>query len=233
MAAVVRSGFVQGLAAGAIGTSMMGVALVYVLHVQGIIHVSWLQVPPIRDVLSWVYDNLGLSIPVFALVLALFMRSLAELRRRLDASSPPDEVAQVDHLTDIWTSLFFGIGVIWTAIGMRGALIYALGDPAATAQAGAFAVLQRMVDGGILLALSTTIFGGIGGYLMRVFKTVAVGAALSRYYDQAARSQGTEIHATLTAIEGHLHALVNTRMTAKEMNYGSTALGPRDAALSS
>ena len=30
------------------------------------------------------------------------------------------------------------------------------------AEAGAFAVLERLVDGGILLALSTTIFGGVG-----------------------------------------------------------------------
>ena len=36
-------------------------------------------------------------------------------------------MVQLDHLTDIWTTLFFGTGVIWTAIGMRSALIFALG----------------------------------------------------------------------------------------------------------
>ena len=70
---------------------------------------------------------------------------------------------QLDHLTDIWTTLFFGTGDIWTAIGMRSALIFALGDRDVALQDGAFAMLERMIDGGILLALSTTIFGGIGG----------------------------------------------------------------------
>ena len=39
-------------------------------------------------------------------------------------------------------------------------------------------MLERMIDGGILLALSTTIFGGVGGYMMRVYKAVTLGARL-------------------------------------------------------
>ena len=41
--------------------------------------------------------------------------------------------------------------------------------------------------GGILLALSTTIFGGIGGYLMRVYKSVTLGPQLQQRYNAAAR----------------------------------------------
>ena len=113
---------------------------------------------------------------------------------------------QLDHLTDIWTTLFFGTGVIWTAIGMRGALIYALGDPDATIQQGAFAILERMVSGGILLALSTTIFGGIGGYLMRVYKALTLGSLLQRHYDGAARADTSEMRQSLYRIEQHLQS---------------------------
>jgi hypothetical protein len=111
---------------------------------------------------------------------------------------------QLDHLTDIWTTLFFGTGVIWTAIGMRSALIFALGDPEATVQQGAFAILERMVDGGILLALSTTIFGGIGGYAMRVYKAMTLGTLLQRHYDRAARVDTSSMRDSLQRIEQHL-----------------------------
>ena len=115
-----------------------------------------------------------------------------------------DKIVQLDHLTDIWTTLFFGTGVIWTAIGMRSALIFALGDRDAAMSQGAFAMLERMIDGGILLALSTTIFGGVGGYLMRVYKTVSLGADLQRRYDLAARADTSEMRESLARIERHL-----------------------------
>ena len=87
---------------------------------------------------------------------------------------------------------------------MRSALIFALGDPDSTVQAGAFAVLQRLVDGGILLALSTTIFGGIGGYLMRVYKSIALGSQLQQRYDRAARVDTSSMRDALHRIEAHL-----------------------------
>jgi hypothetical protein len=87
---------------------------------------------------------------------------------------------------------------------MRSALIFALGDRDAALSQGAFAMLERMIDGGILLALSTTIFGGIGGYLMRVYKTVTVGMQLQRCYDRAARADTSEMRQSLKRIERHL-----------------------------
>ena len=126
------------------------------------------------------------------------------MRRALLRDSPVNEIIQLDHLTDIWTTLFFGTGVIWTAIGMRSALLFALGEPDATLQAGAFAVLQRLVDGGILLALSTTIFGGIGGYLLRVYKSMAIGGMLQERYDTAARADTSDMKASLRRIERFL-----------------------------
>ena len=71
--------------------------------------------------------------------------------------------------------------------------------------AGAFEMLRRLVDGGILIALSTTIFGGIGGYLMRVVKTLSVGAALRRYYGQVMMAPTRELAAAVQRIEARLH----------------------------
>ncbi len=71
-----------------------------------------------------------------------------------------------------------------------------------------------MVNGGILLALSTTIFGGIGGYMMRVYKAVTLGALLQRHYDRAARVDTSSMRDSLQRIERHLkdrdHADVDT-----------------------
>ena len=65
-------------------------------------------------------------------------------------------------------------------------------------------MLERMSDGGIVLALSTTIFGGIGGYLMRVYKTITLGTQLQQQYDQAARADTSEMRESLQRIEKHL-----------------------------
>ena len=154
--------------------------------------------------LHWAYTNLGLSIAVFTALLLAYFVTLGRLRRALDDAKPINEIVQLDHLADIWTTMFFGTGVIWTAIGMRSALIFALGDREAALEQGAFAMLERMIDGGILLALSTTIFGGIGGYLMRVYKTMTLGMRLQQQYDIAARADTSKMQKSLKRIERHL-----------------------------
>ena len=196
--------FCKGLAAGALGTFVGGAAGLYVLNRLGIIHFADTVISNPGEWLHWAYTNLGLSIPVFAALLLAYFLTLGRLRRALEQSRPINQVVQLDHLVDIWTTLFFGTGVIWTAIGMRSALIFALGDRDAALAQGAFAMLERMIDGGILLALSTTIFGGIGGYLMRVYKTITLGAELQQEYDKAARADTSEMRASLHRIEKHL-----------------------------
>jgi len=205
-AAIRNGGFAGGLAAGVL-TGLIGAGGM-ILAADTFLAAGEPPGWTLAEALDWAYRNLGLSLPVFAVVLVLYVRSLARLRRRVARRASLDTVAHAEQLTDTWTSLFFGVGVIWTAIGMRGALLYALGDPAASVDDGAFAVLQRMVNGGILVALSTTIFGGIGGYLMRVVKTLTVGAPLRRYYEAAAGATGTEILATLGRIEAQLAVLI-------------------------
>ncbi len=196
--------FIKGMAAGGLGTLVGGAAALYVLGRMGIVRFDDTVVSSPGDWLHWAYTNLGLSIPVFAVLLLAYFVTVGRLRDALDRSKPINHILQLDHLTDIWTTLFFGTGVIWTAIGMRSALIYALGDRDAALAQGAFAMLERMIDGGILLALSTTIFGGIGGYLMRVYKTITLGSRLQHEYDKAARADTSEMRASLKRIEEHL-----------------------------
>jgi hypothetical protein len=196
--------FLRGLTAGATGTLVGGGALLYALSRYDVIAFADGRIPNPGKWLDWATMNLGSSIPVFAVLLLAFFFTLGRLRTLLEADGPLDRIVQLDHLTDIWTTLFFGTGVIWTAIGMRSALIFALGDPDSTTAQGASALLKRMVEGGILLALSTTIFGGMGGYLMRVYKAVALGTALQRHYDRAARSDTSNMCSTLERIEKYL-----------------------------
>jgi hypothetical protein len=196
--------FMRGLTAGALGTLIGGAATLYLLSRLGVVFFDDTAISRPGAWLHWAYMNLGLSIPVFAALLLAYFVTLGRLRNALSVSKPINHIVQLDHLTDIWTTLFFGTGVIWTAIGMRSALIYALGDRDAAMAQGAFAMLERMIDGGILLALSTTIFGGVGGYLMRVYKTITLGTELQQQYDRAARADTSEMRASLQRIEKHL-----------------------------
>ena len=183
-----RRDFLHGMVAGLSGTLVGGAALVYALARADLVELADTSLFSPGSWLEWAYTNLGSSIPVFAVLLIAFFVTLGRLRKSLDDDRAVNQIVQLDHLTEIWTTLFFGTGVIWTAIGMRSALIFALGDRETALSEGAFAMLERMIDGGILLALSTTIFGGVGGYMMRVYKTVSLGADLQHRYDRAARA---------------------------------------------
>lgn len=196
-----RDRFLPGMALGIVVTLIVGGLLVLPVSTDlaGIRRLA-------AAALAWVGGNLGWSLPLFGALLVLFGLSLQRLRREIRAQSPIETVAQQDHLVDIWINLFFGVGVIWTAIGMRSALVFALGDPGVSLDSGARAILQRMVEGGILLALSTTIVGGIGGYLLRVVKAIVVETDLRRYYDQQAHAATREIQALLASIDARLQA---------------------------
>lgn len=166
-------GFVSGVLAGALLTG-------------GALWLSGLAEP--GDGLSapwaeWIAVNLGHSAWVFAVVLLLWFGNLERLARELNATADARTVAQLDQLSDVWIHLFVGIGVIWTAVGMRAALQVTLGEPDAVLSGSAGSVLRGLVDGGILLALTTTIVGAVGGYLMRLGKTLWVGPALHAHYE--------------------------------------------------
>lgn len=129
--------------------------------------------------LNWAWLNLGWSLVIFGILGLLYIRSMNRLSRQLDAGEPALRIAHTEQVLDTWIGLFIGAGVVWTAIGMRAALIHALGNTDTVVETGAYGVLKRMVDGGILLALSTTILGAVGGYLMRLVKTIRLGSRLA------------------------------------------------------
>ena len=202
--------FLSGMLLGVVLSLMTGLVGVYLLIALDIVSVSVVDTPVLQSVSEWTRRNLGLSVLPFALTLGLYVHSLRTLARRLDDSAPQNEIGQLEHLTDIWTSLFFGIGVIWTAIGMRSALLFALGDPVAAAQSGAFAILTRLVDGGILTALTTTIVGGVGGYLMRVIKSSYLGTRLSCYYEEQDQRHAARVEHLLREIRESIGCLAPT-----------------------
>lgn len=200
-------GFLSGMLLGVVLSLLTGLVGVYLLIVLDIVAVSVVDTPGVQAVSEWTRRNLGLSVLPFGITLGLYVHSLRSLARRLDDGSPQNEIGQLEHLTDVWTSLFFGIGVIWTAIGMRSALLYAIGDPGMAAQSGAFAILTRLVDGGILTALTTTIVGGIGGYLMRVIKSSYLGTKLSRYYEEQEQRHAARVEHLLRDIRESIACL--------------------------
>ena len=206
------TGFSAGFITGALGVLIIATILLYMLNMSEVVAISVLEVPSVQRVLAWIYDNLRLSVIPFCLTFLFYTGSLLRLKRFLrDQHVSVEKIAQIDHLVDIWINLFFGIGVIWTAIGMRGALLEGLGDLNAqsAAKLGAFSILQRLVDGGILLALSTTIFGAVGGYLLRIVKLLAVGTQLKAYYNRLAEQQTEGVHSTLRSIDARLSQLVS------------------------
>lgn len=130
---------------------------------------------------DWATVNLGHSIWLFGACLLGYVVTLSTLRKRLSTHANYESVAQLDQLSDVLIQVFIGIGVIWTAIGMRNALVSTLAIPESLG-GNATHVLGRLVDGGILLALSTTIVGAIGGYLMRLIKSLTLGTSLTSFY---------------------------------------------------
>ncbi|MGB9437520.1 MAG: hypothetical protein WCB15_06230 [Desulfobacterales bacterium] len=204
--------FSGGFIAGALGALLLGVVLLYVLNMSEVLAISVLDVPSVQRVLSWAYENLRLSVVPFFLTLIFYTGAMWRLKHYLrDQGASVEKIAQADHLVDIWINLFFGIGVIWTAIGMRGALLEGLGNLNAhsAAKLGAFSILQRLVDGGILLALSTTIVGAIGGYLLRLIKSLAVGTQVRIYYSRVAKQQADAVNVVLESIDEQLNQLVS------------------------
>lgn len=232
MTSGILTNFVRGLALGVLLTVVAGTGVLVLLHVNQVLSISLLKKPGVASFLDWLAANLGLSIMPFALVLILYGVSLGRVLNLLERpETKPEDLVQANQLLDVWTNLFFGIGVIWTAVGMRSALIQALGglDPESASRLGAFAILQRLVDGGILLALSTTIFGAVGGYCLRVIKSLLVGRRLHGWFQQQAALKQEATNQTLEAMEAHLRSLNESRSLCLEADSPQHTAGTRAA----
>mgnify|MGYP001817265938 CR=1 FL=1 len=134
------------------------------------------RLPAVTSGLSVVWVNLGSSSVLFLLDLIGFLYTLGRMRSAVVAGDD-DEARYWSKFNLITVSLFFGIGVIYTAIGMQSALSHALGglEPAQADSVSSWMIFERLVNGGILTALTTTIVGGIGGFALRITRHLAIG----------------------------------------------------------
>lgn len=190
-------------------------AVLYALQATGVLeplNSEVVSASPVDTLTNWMVVNLKGSLIPFAAVFFVFLLLVGTLAEQLERNALVETLAQTEYLADLCTSLFFGIGVIWTAIGMRSALLAGLSglDSEVAAEVGAFAILQRLVDGGILLALSTTIVGGAGGYLMRVYKSLRIGGRLRRRYMQESLASEQAVLDKLDSINSNMQTLLQT-----------------------
>lgn len=194
--------FIVGFGSGLLLSVPAMLLAIYIASRTGWLAVSVTGSPGFSEAFDWLHINFGLSAVAFLLVFVAWAVNLGRLNTLLEAGADEQLVVQKDHLVDVLVAIFFGIGVIWTAIGLRSALISALAQP--DMLTGADGVLRRLVDGGMLTALSTTIFGGIGGYLMRLYKTVSTGPAMRSYFYELSRHESDRLFRLLSDIHVEL-----------------------------
>jgi len=153
-------------------------------------HSPWLINPA-----AFLYRHLRLSIVPFGLLLLLYVWLIGKIRMYLRGEQTKlSQLTYYDRLLNTTIATFFGVGVIWTAVGMETALMQALdgvGQGQETiADLSAWSLLERLVNGGLLLALSTTVFGGVCGYLLRMLKIVLIGKEWDRFVLQGSERHG-------------------------------------------
>jgi len=180
--------------------------------------------------LVWIQTNLGTSIWLFLLILVLYVKdfvfALNVLGKR--ATSPNTQVivelSGYQQRLSLYSSLFFGIGVLWTALGMRNGLVSSLGelDAMQASSIGAFGILERLVDGGILQALTTTVVGGGGGYLMRMATFTSLSQPLNVLYQRVQNDERIELLSCIKAIEGMMSTI--SRKNATGLVYDQSKL---------
>ena len=147
---------------------------------------DWLLHP-----LAALYRHLKLSIVPFGALFVLYFYLINRIRSELGKeNSVLSRLTFYDRLLNTTISMFFGVGVIWTAIGMETALMSALDGTGASTDMTAQGVLKNLVNGGLLLALSTTVFGGACGYMLRLLKIVFIGRNWDRIILKEADANG-------------------------------------------
>jgi len=148
---------------------------------------GWIRIavsfPWLLDPAALIYRHLRLSIVPFACLFLCYGYLVGRIRKILRGEGRAlAELTYYDRLLNATIATFFGVGVIWTAIGMEGALMNALGGIEQGKESlSALRLMERLVNGGLLLALSTTVFGGVCGYLLRFLKIVFVGREWDRF----------------------------------------------------
>jgi hypothetical protein len=157
---------------------VLGVALAFILSV------AFGSLDQIHGMTAWLSVNLGLSAPLFAALMIMGWSYLESLKQALNAHTKAE--AQISHLEqriDLVVALLFGVGVLYTAVGLRGALVQAIDGPSEQSASG---MLTALVNGGILSAMTSTVVGGVLGYGLRMLKLFRVGHGLDIYYSEQA-----------------------------------------------
>lgn len=157
---------------------VLGMALAFTLSV------AFGSLDQISGITAWLSMNLGLSAPLFAALTIMGWSYLESLKQALNADTKSE--AQITHLEqriDLVVALLFGVGVLYTAVGLRGALVQAIDGPSEQSASG---MLTALVNGGILSAMTSTVVGGVLGYGLRMLKLFRVGHALEIYYSEQA-----------------------------------------------
>ena len=156
---------------------------------------------------------LGYSVLFFVPVLFGYVLFFALLKTSLSRHKEgPDQLHDIRFYNsgmDMFITLFFGIGVLFTAWGLQNALVSAIGGVSKTEAGtlGAWGILQRLVNNGILIALWTTIVGGVGGYLMRFAKHFFLGRELIGLSSRRMEEEKGVFFERLEAIMLHLERI--------------------------
>ena len=195
----------------------MNRAYVCVAFVAGLFSVlltdAWVgQLPKsAQGLTNWLALNLGYSAPLFCVALLFVVHSMACLLEELGKDKCcSSRTFHLEHRVDIGISLLFGIGVLFTAIGIRDALTIAIDGEAAAINGGE--VLARVVNGGILSAMTTTVVGGALGYSLRVIKVLATGEKLEKVHARMMGEGLQKQEALLQCISSQLKTIGEPRI---------------------
>ena len=160
---------------------------------------------------NWLALNLGYSAPLFCVALLFVVHSMACLLEELGKDKCcSSRTFHLEHRVDIGISLLFGIGVLFTAIGIRDALTAAIDGEAAATNGGE--VLALLVNGGILSAMTTTVVGGALGYSLRVIKVLATGEKLEKVHARMMGEGLQKQEALLQCISNQLKTIGEPRI---------------------
>ena len=165
------------------------VLLFYGLNMTGYIKIAKPLPQWIMNPVGFAIMHLRSSLIFFIILFCFYVCFVMKIRSLLkNPKAKPSQLFFFDRLLNITISSFFAVGVIWTAVGMESALLQALSGfqtsssiGQATNQPGALDIMDRLVNGGLLIALSTTIVGGGLGYILRFLKVLLIGPAWDEY----------------------------------------------------
>ena len=183
------------------------IVLLFILHSSGyIVFVNRISL------FHKTFASLGSSLFFFSANFIMFIIGCLMLQYNLKSENPAyTNIKYWDSIVNLSLALFFGIGVLYTAVGMMHAFQLALGniDQAIATTLGPWGILQRLVEGGLLMALLTTIVGGAFGYVLRLLKFLIFGKTLIHLQEQHTKEHQEKIITTLQNIEYKLSQLTD------------------------